>query len=342
MKKSYFLMAAAATLFAACSQSDVLSEAQVQDEAQAIGFSTYSSKSTRGSSSDVLETYHKTFGVWAYKSYDGVNETPVMPHYQVMHNDPNGSGSHDWDYDGANAPAGQLLKYWDKRASYTFCAYAPYAAGVTINVNATPKVISVPEGQYAANQNIQTSWGDLNTGVFSGTGVGALDASTDWMIANVVTRPAGDNALVEEQFSHTMSKLIVCLKTTDTFKETIKVNSVAVNNVHGVGSYSSAAGWTTADAGKTINGQIGNIVKEKTYYSMEYLLIPSEDDPTFSVNYTINGDTYDVKNQAIVGITEFAPGTVYTLTVTISADPIHFDAKVAPWAVGSAGAVEIN
>ncbi len=339
MKKSYFLMAVAATMFAACSQSDVLNETKAQDEAQAIGFSTYSDKATRGSSSDVLETYHKTFGVWAYKTYEG-SETPVMPHYQVM-NDDNGSGSHDWDYDGDNAPAGQLLKYWDKRASYTFCAYAPYAAGVTIN--ATSKVISVPEGQYAANQNIQTSWNEtLNTGVFSGTGVGALDASTDWMIADVVTRSAGDNELVEEQFSHTMSKLIVCLKTKDDFEDVIKVNSVSVNNVHGEGSYSSDAGWTTVDAGKTINGQIGDIVKEKTFYSMEYLLIPSNDAPNFSVNYTINEDIYDVKNQAIVGITKFAPGTVYTLTVTISADPIHFDAKVTDWAVGSAGSVTIE
>ena len=333
------MMAAAAMMFAACSQSDVLNEVQVQEEAQAIGFSTYSSKSTRGSSSEVLETYHKTFGVWAYKTYEG-SETPVMPHYQVR-NDDNGSGSHDWDYDGDNKLAGQSLKYWDKRASYTFCAYAPYAAGVTIN--ATSKVISIPEGQYAANQNIQTSWDqNLNTGVFSGTGVGALDASTDWMIANVVVRPAGDNALVEEQFSHTMSKLIVCLKTKDDFKDVITVNSVSVNNVHGVGSYSFDTGWTTADAGKTINGQIGDIVKEKTFYSMEYLLIPSNDAPNFSVNYTINGDTYDVKSEDIVGIDAFAPGTVYTLTVTISADPIHFDAKVTNWAVGGAGAVEIN
>lgn len=334
------MMAAAAMMFAACSQSDVLNEVQVQEEAQAIGFSTYSSKSTRGSSSEVLETYHKTFGVWAYKTYEG-SETPVMPHYQVR-NDDNGSGSHDWDYDGDNKLAGQSLKYWDKRASYTFCAYAPYAAGVTIN--ATSKVISIPEGQYAANQNIQTSWDEnLNTtGVFSGTGVGALDASTDWMIANVVARPAGANDLVEEQFSHTMSKLIVCLKTKNDFNDVITVNSVSVNNVHGVGSYSSDAGWTTADAGKTINGQIGDIVKEKTFYSMEYLLIPSNDAPNFSVNYTINGDTYDVKSEDIVGIDAFAPGTVYTLTVTISADPIHFDAKVTNWAVGGAGAVEIN
>ena len=341
MKKSYFLMAAAATLFAACSQSDVLSEAQVQDEAQAIGFSTYSNKATRASSSGDLESYHQTFGVWAYKTYEGA-ETVVMPNYVVAYND-NGKGSNDWDYDGTKGTAaGQLLKYWDKRASYQFFAYAPHNFD-NVSIDATSKVISVKEGQYAANENAQKAWGAQNNNVFTGKGISAAYNSTDWMIAGVQSKAAGVNTLVEEQFSHTMSKLIVCFKTKDTFAETITVNSVAVNNVHGSGKYSSdATGWTATDAAKTITGQVGDIKAGDTFYSMEYLLIPSNDAPNFSVNYTINGDTYDVKSEAIVGITSFAPGTVYTLTVTITADPIHFDASVTPWAVGSAGAVEIN
>ena len=341
MKKSYFLMVAAATMFAACSQSDVLNEVQVQEEAQAIGFSTYSNKATRASSSADLETYHATFGVWAYKTYEGV-ETNVMPNYVVAYNDA-GNGSKDWDYDGTTgAAAGQVLKYWDKRASYQFFAYAPHNSD-NVSIDATSKVISIKDGQYAANENIQTAWGAQNNGVFTGTGLSAAYKSTDWMIATPVTKAAGVNELVEEQFSHTMSKLIVCLKTTDTFAETITVNSVAVNNVHGSGKYSSdATGWTTTGSVKTINGQVGDIVAGDTFYSMEYLVIPSTDAPNFSVNYTINGDTYDVKSQAIAGITEFAPGTVYTLTVTISAEPIHFEATVADWTVGPAGSVTIQ
>ena len=118
MKKSYFLMAAAATMFAACSQNDVLNEVQVQEEAKAIGFSTFSNKATRAIDATNLEDYHKTFGVWTYKTYE-INETTVMPNYQVKHND-GGSRPGDWSYDGNNAPEGQLLKYWDKRASYKF------------------------------------------------------------------------------------------------------------------------------------------------------------------------------------------------------------------------------
>ena len=334
MKKSYFLMAAAATMFAACSQSDVLNEVQVQEEAQAIGFSTYSNKSTRAIADTDLEKYHETFGVWAFKTYDGT-ETTVMPNYQV--NKP-AAGDETWVY--ANVGT-QELKYWDKRASYTFCAYAPYASGVAID--GASKVISIPNGQYAANENLQESFSEaLNTNDFTGVGGNVDNASTDWMVADVISRGVKENGLVVENFRHTMAKLIVCFKTEDDFEDAITLNSVSVNNVRGTGSYNSATGWTATGAAKSISGVPGEIVKGKTYYSMEYLLIPSNDAPNFSVNYTINGDTYDVKSEAITGINRFDANTVYTLTVTISADPIEFDATVVDWQYNVSGSVTIE
>lgn len=333
MKKSYFLMAAAATMFAACSQSDVLNEVQVQDEAQAIGFSTYSNKATRSIDATNLEDYHETFGVWAFKTYGG-NETAVMPHYQV--NEPTSGDT--WVYAGVGS---QELKYWDKRASYTFCAYAPYASGVAID--GTSKVISIPNGQYAANENLQKTFDEtLNTNDFTGVGGNVDNASTDWMVADVISRGVKENGLVVENFRHTMAKLIVCFKTEDDFAHEITLNSVSVNNVRGTGSYNSATGWTATGAAKSISGATGTIVKNKTFYSMEYLLIPSNDAPNFSVNYTINGDTYDVKSEAITGINRFDANTVYTLTVTISADPIEFDATVVDWQYKASGSVTIE
>ena len=326
-------MAAAATMFAACSQSDVLSEAQVQDEAQAIGFSTYSNKSTRAIADTDLEKYHETFGVWTFKTY-GTTESVVMPNYQV--NKPTSGDT--WVYAGVGA---QELKYWDKRASYTFHAYAPYASGVAID--GATKDISIPSGQYAANENLQDSFSEtLNTNDFSGVGGNVDNASTDWMVADVISRDVKENGLVVENFRHTMAKLIVCFKTEDTFAHTITLNSVSVNNVHGTGSYNSATGWTATGTAKSIDGKVGDIVKEKTYYSMEYLLIPSNQAPTFSVNYTINGDTYDVKSEAITGINRFDANTVYTLTVTISADPIEFDATVVNWQYNVSGSVTVE
>ena len=334
MKKSYLMMAAAVAMLTACSQTDVLNEAQVQDEAQAIGFSTYSNKVTRAIADTDLEKYHETFGVWAYKTYEGT-DTSIMANYQV--NKP-AVGDETWVYAGVGE---QKLKYWDKRASYTFCAYAPYAAGVTIDK--TSKVISIPEGEYAANENLQATFSEtLNTNDFSGTGASRLTESTDWMVADVISRNVKENALVVENFRHTMSKLIVCFKTEDDFADAITLNSVSVNNVRGTGSYNSATGWAVAGAAKSISGLTGEIVKGKTYYSMEYLLIPSNDAPNFSVNYTINGDTYDVKSEAITGINRFDANTVYTLTVSISADPIEFDATVVDWQYNASGSATIQ
>lgn len=324
-------MAAAAAMFAACSESEVLNEVQVPNDAQAIGFSTYSNKATRATKSEDLETYHQTFGVWAYKTYEG-NESVVMPNYVVKHND-NGEGSHDWDYDGTTGKAnGQSLKYWDKRASYKFYAYAPYSSDV-VEIDAN-KVITIKDGTYAANQNIQEKWETtLNPNTFTGIGKSSNSQSTDWMIANPISRTVGEVDLVEEQFSHIMSKLIVCVKTTDSFKDKIKLNSIQVGNVYGSGSYASNYRWTTSGSPKIVNGCTGEVVAGSTFYSMEYLLIPSTAAPTFSVNYTINGDTYDVKNQTIAAVNKVDPGTVYIVTVTISADPIHFDAAVTDWSV---------
>ena len=64
---------------------------------------------------------------------------------------------------------------------------------------------------------------------------------------------------------------------------------------------------------------------------MEYLVLPSADDPNFNINYTIDGESFDVVDATITGITEFVASTVYTLTVTVGPNPIHFDATVSAW-----------
>lgn len=333
MKKSYLMMAAAVAMLTACSQTDVLNEAQVQDEAQAIGFSTYSNKSTRAINDTNLENYHETFGVWTDKTYDGSTMTPVMENYQV--NKP--TTGETWVYAGIGT---QELKYWDKRASYKFYAYAPYSVNVTMDAN---KVIAIPEGQYAANENLQKAFSEtLNTNDFSGTGASRLTESTDWMVADVISRGVKETSLVVENFRHTMSKLVVCLKSAE-IADNVKINSVSVDNVYGQGSYTSAAGWSKKEGSAvSVAGSVGTIEPNNTYYSMEYLLIPSDEAPTFSVNYTINGDTYVVENAVIDGINKFESNTVYTLTVTISADPIEFDANVVNWQYAASGSTSID
>ena len=337
MKKNYFMLAAAALMFAACAETDFVNPVPV-NEGEVIGFETFANNSTRALNGTNLEDYTTTFGVWAYKTPDGGSKVNVMNNYEV-------ENTSDWVYAGQGPSSDQVLKYWDKLASYEFYAYAPYhSSDVTIGSG----VISIANGEYAANENLQTSWSTAinNTENFSGNG-NATDKSTDWMVATKIERAAAANDIVNETFYHTMSKLVVILKSE---VEHTSVTSVSVGNVHGTGSCqiipstsAVAATWTASGSAKSISGVCGDFTAADTdHYSMEYLLIPSDDDPTFSITYTINGEEYIVTNTAISAITSFEENTIYTLTVTIGPNPIVFDATAKAYSTPLTPGVDIQ
>lgn len=355
MKKSLFLLVAAAGIVA-CSQSDVINEVNVAEEEldNSIGFQSFSNKATKASTSLDLEDYHTTFGVWGYKTVSG-SESTVMNHYKVIHNDANGSGKYDWDYDGTNAPAGQYLKYWDKTASkYQFDAYAPYSTNASI----ASHVISIASGQYAANQNLQTTLSETqNTSVFTGNGTTSASASTDWMTATYTRNATGTPAVLSTDvvplsFSHILTKVIVVLKTKTDFPKDIIIKSVSLNNVYGTGSYNGSA-WTTSGSAVSVAGVTGTIsdaekdddANAHNFYTIECLVMPQATAaPTFSVTYAIGADPEEfvVTNVAIANITSFTAGTAYTITATIGPDPIDFDCTVTAWTTDNTGAVTIQ
>lgn len=352
MKKSYIILSVVAATFAACSQNDIITE--IAEKEIPVGFETISGMETRSSSSTVLEDYHQTFGVWGYKTVG--TESAVMDHYKVIYNDANGNGSHDWDYDGDNAPSGQYLKYWDKTASkYEFDAYAPFSANASISSH----VISIASGQYAANENLQTTLSKtLNTSVFTGVGATSTSASTDWMKADAYIRNATGtpavmgSELVTLDFKHILSKVIVVVKTKIDFPKDIKITSVSLDNVYGTGSYNGTA-WTTSGSAVSVAGVTGTIndsnktdnANTDNFYTIECLVMPQATAaPQFSVTYTIGEDpeVFAVSNVAITNITSFDAGTAYTITATIGPDPINFDCTVTDWTAHTTGAVVIE
>ena len=355
MKKSIFIIAATA-LVISCASNDVKND--ILQEEMSIGFDSFSSLATKSSSATTLESYHQSFGVWGYKTVNS-SESAVMERivssvsksYKVKYND-NGNGSADWDYDGTEGSSlGQFLKYWDKTASkYQFDAYAPYSDNASISNH----VISIANGQYAANENLQTTLSEtLNTEVFSGVGSTSTTASTDWMMpsASYVRNASGGTMasdIVNLDFKHLLSKVIVIVKTKDNFPFNITINSLSLDNVHGTGSYDGSA-WTTSGA-VSVNGVVGTMTKSTTaaphkYYSIECLVMPQATAaPKFSVNYKIGSDpeTFDVNEQSISNITSFVAGTAYIITATIGPDPINFDCTVTDWTANETGSVTID
>jgi hypothetical protein len=358
MKKSIFIIAATA-LVISCASNDVKND--ILQEEMSIGFDSFSSLATKSSSAANLEAYHQTFGVWGYKTVNA-SESAVMERivssvsksYQVKYND-SGNGSADWDYDGtAGSALGQFLKYWDKTASkYQFDAYAPYSDNASISNH----VISIANGQYAANENLQATLSEtLNTEVFSGDGSTSTTASTDWMMpaASYIRNASGtpstmSSDIVNLDFKHILSKVIIVVKTKDNFPFNITLNSLSLNNVYGSGSYNGTA-WTTSGSAVSVNGVVGEMTKSTTatnhkYYTIECLVMPQATAaPKFSVNYTIGEDPeiFNVVEQSISGITSFAAGTAYIITATIGPDPINFDCTVTDWTANEAGSVTVE
>ena len=119
MKKSYLMMAAAATMFAACTQTDFVNEVP-ESAPQAIGFENYVAKSTRAAINNETDLAAEGgFVVWGYKTktaglkWDGTNTITQI--FEAI----NVKGTADnWTYDNK--------KYWDKMSTYNFYAVAPY------------------------------------------------------------------------------------------------------------------------------------------------------------------------------------------------------------------------
>ena len=55
MKKNFFMLAATAALFAACAETELVNEVNVEGTQQEIGFSTFAGKTTRAENSTQTE-----------------------------------------------------------------------------------------------------------------------------------------------------------------------------------------------------------------------------------------------------------------------------------------------
>lgn len=366
MRKSYFLMAAAATMFAACSQNDVLNEVQVKEEAQAIGFSTYAGKATRAENSTAesvsnLELHHGSFKVWGYKdTYTGF----VFDNVRVT-----ADGAGNWTYNPK--------KYWDKAAkSYQFYAAAPadYAWDLKANTE-------VQGDDYFELKDFSLLGYSLDEVTHQNTFASVHDK--DLMIASpcemdrskyATSSPASK---VELKFNHILSRLNVTVNKGSNIKdETLNVTSFKVYNLKKTGDFNENAAlgediltvgtnkrWTTTDATYEIAGYgLDNVAQNNAgnQYIFQSLVIPqpagfeivdraaeSATAPYFIIEYTISGEpfkaTYNLSNA--FGDNDgmlFCEGYQNTLHLTIDAETIVFDAEVYEWATKKTFSFPIN
>lgn len=294
MKKSYFIIASAAALFAACTDNDSFKEIN-NTEGPQISFSTYAQKATRAENSDStytldLKDHHLTFKVWGYKNTDKK---------AVFLGDSVGYSTTDsqWSY--------LINRYWDKTATtYEFYAFAPENA--PLSFNGVDEIETQKNGYFTINSSYSKA-GANRSPKNAGTPVlvwndfdDTTDEDVDLMIAD--TCRLSEAALIAAQadkvtlnFIHILSRLNITIKTIDGFDPTVAtddsicVDSIIISSFAHAGTFSEIQNSVDANAlraGTTKRWTATNLEKYRydidytatkdPIYTVEALMIPQE------------------------------------------------------------------
>lgn len=335
MKKSYFLMATAAALFAACAETDFVNEATVQDAPKAIGFENHVGKSTRAAITGKSDLQNATggFTVWGYKTNlaapDWTNQTQVFNEQDVTWTD----GT--WQY----AP----LQYWDKLSTYKFYAAAP-AGGGAYSIDGATGYITIPNVASAKYTD-----------------------SKDYLVTRGATNQDGtNNATVMFDLHHTMTKVVVKLQRT--VAEEITVSALSMSgwdNAEGTFTQNSAStpndafnvsewdlddtavpgnvtlvGTGCGDPAVTLSSDAAVTVQD--YYIMVPQTIAANT-LKFTLSYTINGQAYTNHVGTIVAAQTWGTDTEVTYTVKVGPAAIAFDVNnICGWCNHGSGETNVE
>lgn len=260
--KKFLLLAAATAMMVSCAETEKIGNDLVNNgESAVIGFNTVSEKATRANV-ESLETYHKTFAVWATKkSNNDVNAAP-----QVVFNgnlaadlitfDATKMEPNNWTY--------SPYRYWDKQATYNFVAVAPNSQIIKFNNdqdvanNEGTYVTADAAGYTLVGQNLQKNDAPAEAEVKVGF-VGG-DGDTDLMTATKVTRNgAAAIADVDFEFKHILAKLNIAIAK-DPIYDNVKVliKDVTVSGLDDNGTYNEGisnqnSSWISAASANAAN-----------------------------------------------------------------------------------------
>jgi hypothetical protein len=271
MKKSYLMIATAAALFAACSDSEKLTNVISQPtQNEKIGFVTYSEKTTRANEDNSVNLYdfHKTFDVYSWKTV-GTTTSPVFAHTPVEYFESDTQGdvvyhtspaapSDEWgdDWTTNTSLKGwfyESVRYWDKLASaYSFFAIAPYEAvpdpELTVANNSANIAIGAADDYYDISH-------ELNLAIENNSIINEkryFGFSKDYMLAD---KAATKNQLVTLTFHHILTKLNVKIFIQDSYKgkqkvtiTDLKIVGLENNGYFAYGNSMTTNGWTTKAA----------------------------------------------------------------------------------------------
>lgn len=328
MRKSIYILAAATTMLVSCAQTEKINnDLKDTTEPRVIGFSSYSEKATRSTSSD-LEYYHNTFAVYGTKQskndatdiqylFGGAaTAAGVQNGVTCTYQDPTKTDVlGDWRYDDP--------RFWDKQATFDFIAYAPVSTKNPIRYYYNDEKAEVGDAgndfrttapYILEGTNLQAA--PTTSEMVKGFNVEA-NGDLDLMVSdyNGNINGAAHDEYVNLIFRHILAKFNVKVEKGEGLNNaTVIVKEVTISGLKDKGTYTTATSWTASidDAaykltyenatgkelnGGTYNGNPAVFTPGAPYYFIESLIMPqtitAANQVTVTVKYsiqsTING-----------------------------------------------------
>lgn len=360
MKKQYLMMAVAASMLAACSQTEVIDEVVNNSTPKAIEFTTFVDNTTRAENSIEdyswdMENHHDNYTVYGYKTVGSTNTDVFTKEERISVN----------SSDGTYSPK----KYWDNSASqYGFFACAGNAT-FDLNDNSSANDMS---DDYFTITSFSVSGKNLNA-----SNIGTYqesfktdDPGKDLMIAAPCEITSFDSN-VNLEFNHILSRLNVTVKTT-MGDNVVTLKEVAVMNMKKEGSFNenSATGdnlqngttarWGTTTGSVDYTYNNNNFIKNADdQYVIQALVMPQSAEvedinldgsntatssyPYIKIKYSVTeggveqpdceyyynlAKAFTAASPAEIAFNE---GWENTLNIIIKPTAILFDANVAKW-----------
>ena len=274
MRKSYFvLIAAAASMLVSCS-NDLLLDNQ-DSSPETIGFSSYSKNMTKAdpTSSD-LEYYHNTFVVYASKK-STVDESEIRQVFDggatsLVTFDAGAAAPNDWTY--------SPYRYWDKQATYKFIAVAPNKSIIKYTWDATASPLTELSGDFVTvaaagytlyGQNLQyiSTQEEIKKGFTTSDQTTKKDVDLMTSEINSQTGSSHDND-VNLEFKHILAKLNVSVAKAKVLNDAdVYVRSVEITKLNDNGTYAESDYDATAEP--KVSGW-DNITIKNTGYKLAY------------------------------------------------------------------------
>lgn len=322
------MMAAAATMFAACTQSDFVN--LVPETPQAIGFENYVGKSTRAEITDVadLETAGGKMYVWGWKT-DALSTTHAIfgtvdaAGTEVYYDD---AAATKWNYADK--------KYWDKESTYDFYAVAPAApAGVTYKIDADRKISIV------------------------GATSASATSATDYLIdrAGDTGHQGSVGGTVKFDFNHVMTKVtvqVLCSEALDG-KNAVLTDLTMSNWNANAGNFTQVLTaaptnakyndeWEIKTAGTSGSAAYltgGTVALNKTTPQVlgSWIIVPQDVAALkFTVSFKVGTETFLAHVGTMADKQEWGADSHYTYTITVGPEAIEFDVNsVNGWATNN-------